>query len=120
MAHWSTSPEAGRELEVEYNQLLLQYRELKLTGTREEAYQFKSQVLQPVANDLRASREYWRGIGEAVAAFDGPMAEGARLQVKVEDNRDDRDDIVGLDSTSGKGGTDTVTIVEEDDEEDDK
>lgn len=118
MAHWSTSPEAGRELEAEYNQLLLQYRELKLTATREEAYAFRNNVLDPVGRDLRSAREYWRGAGEAVAVFDGPTAEGARLQVKVEDNRDDRDDIVGLDSTSGKGGTDTVTIVEEDEEDD--
>lgn len=84
MPHWSTSPEAGRELEVEYDTALQTYRQLKLTGSKKEAYDYKQDVLQVLAADLRNARAYWRNFGEGVTVVHGVDAEGARNMVKVQ------------------------------------
>jgi hypothetical protein len=87
MPHWSTSPEAGQELEVEYDTVLQQYRDIKLSGTAREIADFRDSVLAPLATDLRAARAHWRGVGEMLAVND-PTAEGARQFGKVEHDKE--------------------------------
>ena len=90
MPHWSSSPEAGQELEVEYDEALQQYRQLVLNASPAEQYNFKRNVLTPLATDVRASRAHWRRQGEEIAAEavrnNQPIPEGGRAFVKTDDN----------------------------------